>query len=142
MAGEAIEVIGVGKVTSDLHGIAERMIDVAPALAAQIHPLEVAQEAAFAALGGRYVDTGAVRRSLTMSGTEGAVRRLSGNELMFGTAIWYARFLTERVGPQTEAGGMARPLPLAVMKLPPAMADEAGHAVARHIVGDAGERVP
>jgi hypothetical protein len=137
----SVELVNAAKVERDLHGIAERMLDVRPALREQTRTLEASEEATFAGLGGRYVDTGAVKRSLTMSGTQGAIRRLDGQELLFGTDIFYARFLTEHVGPQTEAGGLKRPRPVAVMKLEPATAEVAGRAVARHIVGDAGERV-
>jgi hypothetical protein len=142
MADEFIELIGADKVEHDLRGISARMLDVSPALAAQVRALELSEEATFAGLAGRYVDTGAVRRSLTMSGSDGAVRRLSRSSLDFGTGFHYARFLTEHVGPETEAGGLERPLPVAVLKLTPAVAGEAGHAVMRHIVGDAGEQLP
>ena len=142
MADTYVELVGADKVEHDLQGISERMLDVAPALAEQVRMLEASEAATFADLGGRYVDTGAVRRSLTMSGAEGSVRRLSRSSLDFGTSFFYARFLTEHVGPGTEGGGLARPLPVAVLKLTPAVVDEAGQAVMHHIVGNAGEQVP
>ena len=118
--GEFVELIGADKVETDLRGISSRMLDLAPALAEQVRILEASEEATFGDLGGRYVDTGAVRRSLTISGAEGAVRRLTRSSLDFGTGFHYARFLTTHVGPETESGGLERPLPVAVLKLTPA----------------------
>ena len=93
-----------------------------------VHLLELDEEAAFAKLAGRYVDTGRVRDSLVASSAD-SIRRVSAHGLEFGTSVYYARFLTEHVGPVTPKGGLKRPLPVAVLKLTESTRQQVAHDV-------------
>jgi hypothetical protein len=53
---------------------------------------ERAEATIFESYGGKYVDTGALRASLTEREAEGAVRELRPGEMLFGTTVYYARF--------------------------------------------------
>ena len=72
--------------------IAERMLAPAPAFEALIGPLEQEERSVFERYAGRYVQTGALKASLTSSGADGAVRRLTPAGLTFGSSIFYGRF--------------------------------------------------
>ena len=133
-----IEVVGAAKTVSDLHGMAERLEHPEAILRAQATTLEAAEAGVFAELGGRYVATGATMRSLTLPAGPDAIRRTTAGSLEFGTSVRYARYLTETVGPETEAGGLKRPLPVAVLKLTAPTRQLVAHDVLDHIVGDAG----
>ena len=133
-----IELEGATKTIHDLHGIAGRLDDPSMILAAQARTLEAAEAGVFAELGGRYVATGATMRSLTLPAGPDAIRRVTRGSLEFGTSVHYARYLTEHVGPETDAGGQKRPLPVAVLKLTAPTRQQIANDVLDHIVGDAG----
>ena len=98
-------------------GVAGRLLDVSEVLRSEERVLEVQEEGVFAEHGGRFVATGALKNSLTMPNAPGAIRRVTGHTLEFGTSISYARYQTEHIGPPTEKGGMKRPPPVAILKL-------------------------
>lgn len=58
--------------------------------------LEKGEERHFKGLQGRYVRTGALRDSLTQPSANGAIREIHGDQLIFGTSIFYAKFLRKR----------------------------------------------
>jgi len=129
-----IELIGAEKTQRDLGGVVSRLGNLTPVWPTETKVMEANEESVFAALGGRYVQTGAVRGSLTGEGP-GAVRRVEGDRLEFGTSIYYARYLTEKIGPATPAGGMKRPPPSAVLKLEPEAAQLAARKMMDHVLG-------
>jgi hypothetical protein len=74
-----------------LPGIVERLLAPGPGLAA-IDAFERGEATLFESYGGKYVETGDLRASLTNSGAAGAVRLLTPEEFTFGTSVWYAIF--------------------------------------------------
>ena len=131
-----MELIGADKAIERYDRIAAQLDDPHEALRRELHVLEAAQAGAFAALHGRYVATGATMRSLTLPSAPHAIRRVEGGTVEFGTDIPYARYLTETIGPETPAGGMARPLPVAVLKLDEATRHEIAHDVLDAVTGE------
>lgn len=89
----SVQLVGGQRAIDDLEGISERFEDAEPAFEQVIPILEAGEERHFATLRGRYVDTGALKASLTRSGAAGAIRDTSDDELVFGTSIPYARYL-------------------------------------------------
>ena len=133
-----IELVGATKAEHDLHGMAQRLAEPDVALLRRDPTIEAAEAGVFAELGGRYVDTGTTMRSLTLPEAPHAVRRIEAGSLEFGTDVGYARYLTEHVGPETDAGGLKRPKPVAVLKLTLPMRQKVAHDVLDHIVGESG----
>jgi hypothetical protein len=134
---ESIELVGAEKAQHDFDQVMRRMLNHRTGMRRTIPLLEEAERATFAELGGRYVKTGATKRSLTEARAEGAVRRPSAHALAFGTKVWYARFLTEEIGPPTAGGGMKRNPPSAVISKPSEATQQAcAEIVMRYIVGD------
>jgi hypothetical protein len=133
-----IELLGADKCEHDLHGIAVRLEDPNPIMARQIVTLAAAEAGVFAELGGRYVDTGETMRSLTLPEGPHAIRRVAHGALEFGTDVRYARYLTEHIGPATDAGGAKRPPPVAVLKLTPFTRQQIAHDVMDQVVGHGG----
>jgi len=129
----SVELIGAAHAEHTFEGIATRLLDMSPALRAEERVLEVQEQGVFAQHAGRFVDTGALKNSLTMPNAPGAVRKVSATSLQFGTSIKYARFQTEHIGPETEAGGMARPLPVAILKI----TEETRRVVAKDLMNHA-----
>jgi hypothetical protein len=129
-----IDLVGEEKVVRDLAGISGRMLDLQPVFRGEIQRLEASEARLFDELGGRYVDTGATRDSLTASGGRGAVRETTRSTLAFGSSVYYARFLVEHPGPVTDKGGLKRPPPSAVLKLEPETAELAARDVGEHVM--------
>jgi hypothetical protein len=96
MSVGSVEWIGTEQLHKRLAGMQERYLAPEQDYAAQIELLEANERDVFAALHGRYVNTGATKRSLTEGGGD-AVREIIGSELEFGTRVWYARFLTRAI---------------------------------------------
>lgn len=88
-----IEAIGVDKTESDLEGIAHRLTHAEPAFMEVARILEKGEQRLFARLGGKYVNTGATRASLTQATANQAIREAHADELVFGTRVWWAKFL-------------------------------------------------
>jgi len=101
-----IEIHGADKAVRDLARISERLENLSPVMHKQITILEEREATMFA--GGKYQDTGALMRSLTMSGAPGAVREVTPHGLKFGTSIWYAKYQVRDPGPETDQGGLKR----------------------------------
>lgn len=131
MTEELLELVGADKVRGDLGAITDRLIDSRPIMRKQARVLELNETAVFEGLAGRYVDTGATKRSLTEPGGEHAIREATPHGLSFGSSIWYAHYLTEHIGPVTDKGGMKRHPPSAVLKLEP----ETAHVIAADVLG-------
>lgn len=91
-----LQLIGGEEAEKDLDGIARRMLDARPAFEAVEKILESGEERHFASLRGRYVRTGALKASLTQPDANGAIREAHADELVFGTSIYYARFLRRK----------------------------------------------
>jgi hypothetical protein len=91
-----LQLVGDEKAVKDMDGIAERMKDAKPAFELVEKILESGEERHFNSLKGRYVDTGALKASLTDGNANGAIREAHADELTFGTSIYYARFLRRR----------------------------------------------
>ena len=118
-----IQVIGEEHLRRTCAGISGRLENHTAGMGAQIRRLEGTESELFSE--GQYVRTGALRDSLTRSGAAGAVRRVHGSELEFGSSIPYAKFQVEDPGPETPAGGLQRKgHPSAVLKLDEATALE------------------
>jgi hypothetical protein len=88
-----IQAIGVEQASRDLEGIAHRMVNAEPAFVEVERILERGEKRLFDRARGRYVRTGATRASLTQPEANGAIREAHGDQLVFGTRIWYAKFL-------------------------------------------------
>jgi hypothetical protein len=84
--------------------MAERCLDVGPALHPILTALEKAEENLFASLNGEYVLTGATQASLVGT-TSDSIRRVEPDFLEFGTSIWYAIFQGTEPSPK---GGFHR----------------------------------
>jgi hypothetical protein len=129
-----LEVIG-GKQLSDLlGGMAQRTDDLSEVFRAEIKFMERFEGEVFSGYGGKYVETGRLRDSLTTPGA-GAVRRPSEKGLIFGTSIFYGRFQTSEIGPETPRGGMRRSGENMVVKMPPSSAERLPKAIGDHIMG-------
>lgn len=88
-----IQPLGTEKTSSDLAGVAHRLQNAEPAYLQVARILERGEQRLFTRLRGKYVDTGATRASLTQPHANGAIRRAHADELVFGSSIWYAKFL-------------------------------------------------
>ena len=91
-----LQLLGGEEAIDDLDGIAKRMEHARPAFEAVSEILEAGEERHFSGLRGRYVRTGALRDSLTQPDANGAIREAHADELVFGTSIYYARFLRRK----------------------------------------------
>jgi hypothetical protein len=78
-----------------------------PAMAGEFPILEAEEQHIFDALHGRYVDTGRTMRSLTEPGGPDAVRVVTSDELIFGTSVPYAPYLTKEEAEGKHTGGSA-----------------------------------
>jgi hypothetical protein len=93
-----IQALGVEKTVADLEGISHRMTDAEPAFVEAARILERGERRLFTRLHGKYVRTGATRDSLTQPAANHAIREAHADELVFGTSVWYARFLRKKRG--------------------------------------------
>jgi hypothetical protein len=125
-----LEVIGADAAVEDLDGISRRMRDARPAFEAVQEILQAGEERHFASLKGRYVRTGALKASLTQDSANGAIREAHADELVFGTSIYYARFL--RGGRATKRGSRKS----AVLVLKPLERKAASRTIMDFIMGE------
>lgn len=88
-----IEAVGVDETETRLRGIAYRMVHAEPAFDEVAGILEEGEKRHFARLRGRYVDSGATMASLTQPAANDAIRDAHADELVFGTSVYYAKFL-------------------------------------------------
>lgn len=91
-AGGALELIGAGKVRNDLRLLIERLENPGAVLEAEFDVLEQAEEAIFEGWAPSFDNTGASKASLTQRDATGAIRRIHGSGIEFGTSIWYVKF--------------------------------------------------
>jgi hypothetical protein len=129
-----VELVGAHGTMSHLREIAGRARDPEAALRRVFPIFERAEAELFESLGGKYVRTGATRKSLTEPTAKGAVREVHGTEFVFGSKVWYAKFQG------TTGPGSHRP-PSAILKLTPEMAREASEAVLAYVTAEAREGV-
>lgn len=88
-----IEALGVEQTQDDLEGISRRMVHAEPAYEQVATVLEEGEKRHFARLRGKYVDSGALLASLTQPSANGAIREAHADELVFGSSLYYAKFL-------------------------------------------------
>ena len=93
---------GVSQTTDRYRGIQYRMTHAQHAFVQVQRILEAGERRHFAGLGGKYVRTGATLASLTQPDGINAIRNAHNDELIFGSSVWYAKFL--RTGKPTKAG--------------------------------------
>lgn len=91
-----IQALGTEDASHDLAGVAGRMSNAQPAFTEIERILEAGEQRQFNRLHGKYVRTGATRASLTQPSANGAIRQAHADELIFGTSIWYAKFLRKK----------------------------------------------
>lgn len=95
---------GVGDVARAIENIGQRAVNARPAMLAITELLENGEQALWKRSGGKKwppradgtkagVLSGDLERSLTEGGADGAVREIHADHLVFGTSIWYARFM-------------------------------------------------
>jgi phage gpG-like protein len=81
------------------------------------------------------VDTGALKRSLTVPGhVEGGIRRITAQEMEFGTSLFYARFVQHGF---THKGGERIP-PRKVLKVTPKVKKTVKELLYRHLMSGLG----
>lgn len=91
-----IQPIGVEETSHDLAGVAQRLVNAEPAFVEVERILERGEQRLFKRLRGKYVDTGATMASLTQPTANHAIRQAHADEVVFGTSVWYARFLRRK----------------------------------------------
>lgn len=74
-----------------LNGTAERLANPTVALAPELEALEAEERQLFSQLGGKEVDTGRLKLSLTEHGPD-SIREVTPLELVFGTRVPYAPY--------------------------------------------------
>lgn len=106
---------GAEKVERDLDRMVKRLHNLSPVMHKAMRRMEERERLLFS--GGRYVNTGRTRASLTAPAASGAVRKVKRDGLEFGSRVSYARYLVENPGPVTPDGGLRRAgHPSAIMK--------------------------
>ena len=88
-----LEVLGAEEMAERLERISHRMEDSRAGFRHALDTLEAGEARHFRSLRGRYVRTGALRDSLTSSNAQGAIREAHSDYALFGTSIFYGRFL-------------------------------------------------
>lgn len=122
-----VEILGGAEAEAMLLSIERRALRPTEGLRRSFRALEEGEQALFAGYGGKYVQTGALERSLTEPDAADAVREAHGAEAEFGSSVFYARFQgTEGVG--HHAG------PSAVLRATQAEADAAGALMLEYVV--------
>jgi hypothetical protein len=122
-----VQVIDAAALAQKLYEMGRRAINAKPAFEKVLDIAEAGQRRHFSRLGGRYVDTGALRASLTQPHANGAIREAHADEVEFGTSIYYARFLNKPGTSRRKKGSSA------VLVLQPKAKREAGQALMDYI---------
>jgi hypothetical protein len=89
----ALELEGGMAVAERYEGIERRLGDLVPGWVHVAQRREEGEKRLFDFYHGRFVETGALKKSLTEEGAEGAIREIHGEQLLFGTSIEYAVYL-------------------------------------------------
>jgi hypothetical protein len=82
------------RVAEDFEEVGDRAGDLSEPYREAATYLEELHATGFRRLHGRYVRTGATRSSLT--GGPGGIRNVDPTGLLFGSGVWYSKFLTKR----------------------------------------------
>lgn len=125
--------VGFGKAERDMRTIAVRLRNARPAFELVLRLLERGEERLFKRFRGKYVDTGALKASLTQPDANDAIRVAHADELEFGTKLFYAKYLTDKNRKS------------AVLRLLPKERKEANATILEYImhgVGGGGESTP
>lgn len=93
-----IQAFGFNEATGKLKRVALRMVNAQPAWKSIEEILEAGEERIFTRFRGKYVDTGALKESLTQSSANDAIRDAHAFGLDFGTSVWYARYHKDKRG--------------------------------------------
>lgn len=122
--------IGAQKVRNDLREIQLMLLSPDKVLELEFDILEQAEKDLFE----QFVDptyylSGKLEASLTQRDANGAIRRLHGFAVEFGTSIWYGKFQRTIDGPSGKPRGRRRVGPSKVLKLTPAARQAASRAV-------------
>jgi hypothetical protein len=107
--------------------IAARMAEPQPAFAGVMTAIEAQERSVFAGYEGRYVETGALRASLTETAAAGAIRELTPTGATFGSSIFYARF-------QGTTGSGSHGPPSAILRASQAEASLAARAIKDYVL--------
>lgn len=93
-----IQAYGFVEAEGKLEKMTYRVTDMRPGFEEVQKMLEEGEERLFNRYGGKYVDTGALKDSLTQPRANKAIREAHAQHLDFGTALYYARFLKDKTG--------------------------------------------
>jgi len=125
---EAFDVIGAREIAAKYEARSHRALMPAPGLEAIYPELEARERELFGEYHGKYVNTGALKASLTQPEGTDALREAHGSEAVFGTKVWYAIY-------QGTTGVGSHGPPSAIMDMPEAVKHAtASEAVVRYIV--------
>jgi hypothetical protein len=94
---------GIEKAEADTRAVGARLLDLQPAYEAIFGAVERGEERRFDELGGKYVDSGDLKASLTQSDALGAIREAHAEYADFGSSIPYAIY--QREGGKSAVGG-------------------------------------
>jgi hypothetical protein len=107
MAAAYSSLRGAKHLHETLLGIEMRATDTKLAAPFIFAELEAGEEGLFQRLGGRFVNTGRTRDSLTTAApSKDAIREVTPFSFRFGTRVWYAVFLKKDSTPGQTAKGM------------------------------------
>lgn len=118
-----IQAFGFKEASTKLKKVSFRMRNARPAFELISELMEQSVERAFTKLRGKYVDTGALKDSLTQSTANDAIREAHMDGLDFGTQVWYARFHKDKRDKSP------------YLKMLPTERKEAAEILMEHVVG-------
>lgn len=93
-----IQAFGFDEVVGKYQRVSYRVQDMRPGFEEVSSELEEGEERLFNRYGGKYVDTGALKASLTQPRANEAIREAHAQHLDFGTGVFYARFHKDKTG--------------------------------------------
>lgn len=93
-----IQAIGFDQAAKHLGIVGMRLRNARPAWELIEEILEAGEERVFRAARGRYVDTGALKDSLTQGSANAAIRDAHADSYDFGSGLYYARFQKDKRG--------------------------------------------
>lgn len=90
-----ITAVHADRVAAAYGDVGEAVEHAEPAFEEIVGMLEAEEARHFRLMRGRYVLTGQTEASLTQPDARDAIRRVHGDSLVFGTSVYYARFLAK-----------------------------------------------
>lgn len=93
-----IQAFGFVEAEGKMQKMTYRVTDMRPGFEEIETMLEEGEERLFESYHGKYVDTGALKASLTQPRANKAIREAHAQHLDFGTAVYYARFHKDKKG--------------------------------------------